>query len=681
MPSFLPETAENAAPVSGHAATAPFLRSATLAGAVAFALGQGWVDRLLRGPLSPGTLLGSTVTPQGGDLLLMLLDEGGVLVRDSLGRLGLTPAFRRALAVRDLLEAQLWFTRLAAADLGAGLADFLTDPGAFRARSAVFGLFRYDRGLALTPDNIAATRPWVHHTSVLTRHEAGAALDRLDLTGVRRMLDVGGNSGAFAAAACARAPDLQAEVFDLPVVCAIGHEMLAGQPQAARIRFRPGDLRSGRLEGVEAGLDLVSFKSVLHDWPLDQALDFLAMGARRLAPGGRIVIYERCAMTPQSCPDLLDYGAQANMVFQPFYRDPDIYRARLAGLGLRERSCHRLRLDMDFMLIEAEVGTDVGTGARTEASTGASTGIGTGADPRATPRRARMHAVPSDFPGDEIGATGRALLDRVQALDRPFGYEHSAKFSATGINADRFVVSMTRADFAGPRMSSEAGFARFAAGLGADPTRLAALLERLGQARVVHFGHEGGRHPVRKIYLEFVDDLLAARGRGDSAPVLIFEALKWRLDAPQAARLDRYWLPLDEADPLAALARWDRDGRPHPAAAFARAVAGDAPADRLTRFDVAEVGGARDSFDLNLYRLARSLDAAGGPLAALAGAFGLPDGAIAPILAGYGPTRLGHVAGGRASDGRAFATVYYGLQGRHGPDPAPMLIHAPENTP
>ncbi len=652
----MPEIAQAAAPVSGFAATAPFLRSAALAAALEFAFSRGWVDRLARGPLSPASLLGEAVTAQGGALLLMLLTEGGVLARDSLGRLAPTPAFRRALAVRDLLEAQLWFARLAAGDLGAGFADFLTDPEAFRARSAVFGLFRYDRCLEVTPENLAAARPWVRYTSVLTRHEAGAALDLLDLSGVRRMLDVGGNSGAFAAAACARAPELRAEVFDLPVVCALGREMLAARPEAARITFRPGDLRSGGLAGVAPGLDLISFKSILHDWPLEAALDFLTMGARLLAPGGRVLIYERCAMTPESCPGLLDHGAQANMVFQPFYRPPEVYRQRLAGLGLRELACHRLRLDMDFMLIVAEA-EDAGV---------------------PPPRPRRMQAVPSAFPGAEIGPQGRALLDRVQALDRPFGYEHSAKFSAAGINRDRFVVSMMREEFAGPGLSAEAGFARFAAGLGADPARLAVLLDGLPQARVVHFGHEGGRHPVRKIYLEFVDDLLAAQKQGGKGPLLIFEALKWRLDAPQAARLDRYWLPLDEADPLAALARWDRDGRPHPAAEFARAVAGDAPRDRLTRFDVAEVGGTRDSFDLNLYRLARSLDQARAPLAGLAAAFGLPEAATAPILAAYGPTRLGHIAGGFASDGGAFATVYYGIQGRQGTGPAPMEVHGPE---
>ncbi len=642
-----------AAPVSGFAATAPFLRSAALAGALELALARGWVDRLARGPLSPASLL-EGVTAQGGALLVMLLEEGGVWARDSLGRLGLTTAFRQALGARDLLEAQLWFSRLAARDLAAGFADFLTDPGAFRAGSAVFDLFRYDRCIEVTPENLAAARPWVRYTSVLTRYEAGVALDLLDLSGVRRMLDVGGNSGAFAAAACARAPGLRAEVFDLPVVCALGREMLAGRPEAARVTFRPGDLRRG-LEGVAPGLDLVGFKSILHDWPLENALDFMAMGAGLLAPGGRVTVYERCAMTPESCPGLLDHGAQANMVFQPFYRAPEVYRARLADLGLRETAFHRPRLDMDFMLIVAEAA--------------------------GKPRPRRMQAVPSAFPGDEIGPQGRALLDGIQSLNRPFGYEHSAKFSAQGINRDRFVVSMMREDFAAPGIAPEAGFAKFAATLGADPARLAGLLDKLPRAPVVHFGHEGGRHPVRKIYLEFTDDLLAAQAAGSTAPVLIFEALKWRIDAPAEARLDRYHLPLGEADPLAALARWDRDGVPHPAAGFARAVAGGVACDRLTRFDVAEAGGARDSFDLNLYRIARSLDQARAPLAGLAGAFGLPPDAVAPILDAYGPTRLGHIAGGFASDGSAFATVYYGIQGRRGRDPAPMQVHRPEAAP
>lgn len=638
------------APVSAFALTAPFLRFPAVAGVLEAGFARGWLDRLARGPLAPASLEG--VTPQGAALMAMLLEAGGVAGRDSLGRLVLTDAFRRALGVRDLLEAQLWFARLASGDLGARMAEFLTDPGAFRAGSAIFDLFRYDRCLDVTPENMAAARAWVRYTSALTRHEAGAALDRLDLSGVARFLDIGGNSGAFAAAACARAPDLRAEVFDLPVVCALGREMLAGRAEAARVTFRPGDLRGGRLDGVAPGVDLVGFKSILHDWPLGSALDFIRMGAGMLAPGGRVVIYERCAMTPDTCPDLLDHGAQANMVFQPFYRAPEVYRERLADLGLRELACHRLRLDMDFMLIEAEAGRP--------------------------PRRPRMQAVQTAFPGPEIGPSGLALLERVQALDKPFGYEHSAKFSAQGINRDRFVVSMMREDFAAPDQSGAGGFAAFAASLGADPDRLAGLLQHLPRARVVHFGHEGGPRPVRKIYLEYVDDLLAAQKAGGTAPVVIFEALKWRIDAPHQARLDRYWRPMDEADPLAALAHWDRAGIPHPAAGFARAVAEGVAADRLTRVDVAEVGGARDSFDLNLYRIARTLDQARGPLAGLAAAFGLPEAATLPILQAYGTTRLGHVAGGFASDGAPFATVYYAIQGRHGRGPAPMSIHAPE---
>src|SRR5690606_38066461 len=101
MSGSMPEIAQAAAPVSGFAATAPFLRSAALAAALEFAFSRGWVDRLARGPLSPASLLGEAVTAQGGALLLMLLTEGGVLARDSLGRLAPTPAFRRALAVRD----------------------------------------------------------------------------------------------------------------------------------------------------------------------------------------------------------------------------------------------------------------------------------------------------------------------------------------------------------------------------------------------------------------------------------------------------------------------------------------------------------------------------------------------------------------------------------------------------
>lgn len=645
------------------AAAAPFLAVARYlaaplpAQALSLALERGWIDRLLRGPCSMESLRqtgGAPVTAEGMALLSALLAEAGIAAADSLGRLVLTRDFRAALVWRDLIEARLWFAAMAARDLATGFADFVTRPAAFMAGSQVFGLFRYDLCLSDTPEAREQARPWVAYTSVLTKYESAPALDLLGLSTTRRMLDLGGNSGAFARAACRAAPDLRAVVFDLPAVCGLGHEMVQGSAEAARIGFHPGDLRR---DPLPQGFDLITMKSVLHDWPEPQALDFLTRAVTALPPGGRIAIYERGPLTPQNAGPLSGHDAAANVVFQPFYRDPAPYRRHLAGLGLHEAGLHRIRLDVDFTLLIWE-----------------KPGAGDGPRPAGPPPRAP--AVVTPYPGEEISAHGCRMLAAIEALDCPFGYEHSAKFSAGGINRDRWVVSLHRSDLdavAGPK-GTKALLRDLCLSLGAAAGPLDALLSRLGRAGILHFGHEGGRDPIRKLYLEYADEVEAARVRRSETPVLVFESLKWRMSDPTAARLNHYrWCPA-EADPLAQLSRWDRDGQTHPAARFGRAVAGHVPAHRLTRMDVTEEGSARLSFDLNLYRLARDLGQAAGAMADLAAGFGLDPATVGPILRDYGASRLGHIAGGWGGDGRAFATVYYGIQGRRGRDAAAMLL-------
>jgi len=137
-------------------------------------------------------------------------------------------------------------------------------------------------------------------------------------------------------------------VFDLPVVCALGRENLADRPEGARVAFQAGDMRR---DPLPEGHDLVTFKSVLHDWPAGEARALLERAARALAPGGRLAIYERAPMALRERP--LGYVQSADLVFQPFFRDADLYTETLAALGFVDCSVRCLALETPFHLIEA----------------------------------------------------------------------------------------------------------------------------------------------------------------------------------------------------------------------------------------------------------------------------------------------------------------------------------------
>jgi len=107
---------------------------------------------------------------------------------------------------------------------------------------------------------------------------------RLDLTGVRRLLDLGGGSGVVAVALAKRWPELSVTVLDVPNVCAAGLEIVEAEARsvAERVEFRPADFLVGDLPG---GFDAVLECDVsIYTEPLFRRV------RSALAPGGRFIV-------------------------------------------------------------------------------------------------------------------------------------------------------------------------------------------------------------------------------------------------------------------------------------------------------------------------------------------------------------------------------------------------------
>lgn len=327
-----------------------FLESEVAAQALTFALASGLIDRLARRSDMAAAELADAfrLDPPRSACLFGLLVGAGVAAEPVPGRIALSVPFRAVLPCRDLIEAKLAFAAAASEDLRRHFPAFVADLPAFMAASRTFELFRYERCFEVTPENLDATRRWVAYTTCLTRYEAGPCLDRIEPGRHRRLLDLGGNSGEFAAQACRRAPALTATVFDLPVVCALGRENLAGRQEGTRVAFQAGDMRR---DPLPEGHDLLTFKSVLHDWPAEEARALLRRAGPALTPGGRLVIYERAPMRlHERAPG---YVQSADLVFQPFFREADFYAEALADLGFVECRVRSLALETPFHLIEA----------------------------------------------------------------------------------------------------------------------------------------------------------------------------------------------------------------------------------------------------------------------------------------------------------------------------------------
>jgi SAM-dependent methyltransferase len=330
-----------------------FLTNEMDARAIKSAIELGILDKLSAGQaISPTELAPEgRISPLGLRLLIELLEANNVVAAKD-GLIALTQAFREALEFRDLLEMRIAFSDQVWPDIHTLFTALLTDVPQFMARSKVFELFRYDRCLAVTPENLAATKAWTRFTTCLTKYEAPVMLDAIGVDAIRRFVDICGNTGELARHVCERNAAATATVVDLPVVCALGREHLAAQASAAvaaRVGFFPTDMRSGALP---APADLVTFKSVLHDWPEDDAVALLERGAGLVQPGGRLAIFERAPIALHGAR--LPYSMVPDLVFLHFLRPPELYLKTLERLGFHAVTYGRVALDIDFHLIIAQ---------------------------------------------------------------------------------------------------------------------------------------------------------------------------------------------------------------------------------------------------------------------------------------------------------------------------------------
>jgi len=118
----------------------------------------------------------------------------------------------------------------------------------------------------------------------------GSALpDSVDLTGRRRLLDVGGGVGTYSILLAQKNPELEAVVVDLPAVRELAEETIASHGLSDRISFLTGDF--GASCGAR-GYDVVLLANILHDNTEEACQRLLHNSHDSLAEGGLIIITE-----------------------------------------------------------------------------------------------------------------------------------------------------------------------------------------------------------------------------------------------------------------------------------------------------------------------------------------------------------------------------------------------------
>ncbi len=125
----------------------------------------------------------------------------------------------------------------------------------------------------------------MHPVSTMTARKLGEAVD---FRHFRRLLDIGGGSGAYDIELCKQYGTLRATVFDLPHVTAIAAGKIAEAGLTDRIETAGGSF----FEQLPADHDVHLLSMILHDWDEAKNRALLRRSFEALPSGGAVVISE-----------------------------------------------------------------------------------------------------------------------------------------------------------------------------------------------------------------------------------------------------------------------------------------------------------------------------------------------------------------------------------------------------
>ena len=261
------------------------------------------------------------------------------------------------------------------------------------------------------------------------------------------------------------------------------------------------------------------------------------------------------------------------------------------------------------------------------------------------------------------------IVEMVNRLNVPTGFEHSFKMLPGQILDDRFLMGVEKISL-GPGADDKIVDICRAVHMPED--LLGRFCRELPRATIILFGYEGSpAGSVLKVYLEFggrlsdtTSNTTARRGG-----VLIHRGFKWDPDQPQRKTIAHYrcFPRYRLEDVLGMLARLHPTQEQNEAFLITdgiiRLCASQGGPGSFLYFEVSEDGNVRQSFDINLYRANFRLGELYPVLLRMCRYYGI---GLERFHRCYEPMKhffFGHLTAGIDRKGRPFHTIYYGEKG------------------
>ena len=249
------------------------------------------LHRLAEGPAPLAALAGPAGVPAERMAILCKAGAGLGLMAERRGIWRLTVRGAAFLAVPGL-EAMVRHHPVLYRDLADPVAFFR---GETQPELAGFWPYVFGAGGAADPELAA------RYSALMADSQGLVAADTLglvDLSGVRRLMDVGGGTGAFLAAVGAAHPTLEMVLFDLPAVVPGAEARFASAGVRGRVEIVPGSFRD---DPLPQGADAISLVRVLYDHADSTVAQLLRAVHAALPAGGRVIVSE--PMSGGDAPD------------------------------------------------------------------------------------------------------------------------------------------------------------------------------------------------------------------------------------------------------------------------------------------------------------------------------------------------------------------------------------------
>jgi predicted O-methyltransferase YrrM len=138
-------------------------------------------------------------------------------------------------------------------------------------------------------DTPAWTRNFIAGMQRHAKDRAPLVVKALGTAGVRRILDLGGGSGAYSIAFAKACPDLRCEILDIPEVVPLAAEYVSQAGVSAQVSLRTGDMLQ---DSFGSGYDIIMLNAICHMFSEEQNRNIFRRAHQALAPNGRLVVQD-----------------------------------------------------------------------------------------------------------------------------------------------------------------------------------------------------------------------------------------------------------------------------------------------------------------------------------------------------------------------------------------------------